>query len=307
MLSRGTVAQERPVTDSADYDLRFEFRWSAETHPEDFPPRASFSRLAGAVHDRELVQFWQEGELASPGLRSLAETGSEDLFAEEVSAAIAQGHAAARISGPDISRSPGATTRWVRVTQTYSDVTVLTRFEPSPDWFVGIAGVRLFEEGQWVEEKVVEIYALDAGTDGGGTYTSPDEPLDPPEPVSRITSGPLGNGQPIGSFRFVRRDTPTPFSGYRRGDTNSDGQVDLSDVIFTLNYLFLGGPEPSCLKTVDTFDGGGVNVSVMIYLLNFLFLGGPEPLPPFRACGQDPSGDGLSCKSYPPCAPSNGG
>jgi hypothetical protein len=38
-----------------------------------------------------------------------------------------------------------------------------------------------------------------------------------------------------------------------------------------------------------------------IYILNFLFLGGPAPLPPFPECGIDPTVDGLGCASFAAC------
>jgi len=31
-----------------------------------------------------------------------------------------------------------------------------------------------------------------------------------------------------------------------RGDANGDNSVDLADVVFLVNYLFIGGPIPHC-------------------------------------------------------------
>lgn len=71
------------------------------------------------------------------------------------------------------------------------------------------------------------------------------------------------------------------------GNVNSDanGDVDLSDLIYLVNYLFLGGPGPQCMAAANvTGDNGcSVDLSDLIYLVNFLFLGGPVPvecLPP---------------------------
>jgi hypothetical protein len=60
-----------------------------------------------------------------------------------------------------------------------------------------------------------------------------------------------------------------------RGDANADGDVNMSDASFLLNWLFLGGPRPRCRDAVDTNDDGGVDISDVIYLLKFLFLGRP--------------------------------
>ena len=58
---------------------------------------------------------------------------------------------------------------------------------PSPDWFVGISGFELcLANGSWVEEKKINLYPYDAGTDSGPTYISPNEPTDPREVIRRI-------------------------------------------------------------------------------------------------------------------------
>jgi PKD repeat protein len=63
-----------------------------------------------------------------------------------------------------------------------------------------------------------------------------------------------------------------------RGDANADGVVDISDVVYLLNYLFIHGPAP-----VPTLDAGDANcdrvvdASDLVYLLNYLFAHGPAP------------------------------
>ena len=84
---------------------------------------------------------------------------------------------------------------------------------------------------------------------------------------------------------------------YRRGDTNTDGNANLSDASFLLNFLFLGGPPPDCMATADVNGDGGGNLSDASFLLNFLFLGGPTPPDPFAECGTVPPDQ--ECGSYP--------
>jgi hypothetical protein len=78
-----------------------------------------------------------------------------------------------------------------------------------------------------------------------------------------------------------------------RGDSNHDGALELSDSVFTLNFLFLGGEAPPCLDEADVNDDGTVNISDPIGLLGFLFLGEGPPRPPFPEAGVDPTEDGL--------------
>ncbi len=88
---------------------------------------------------------------------------------------------------------------------------------------------------------------------------------------------------------------------FRRGDSNADAVVDLSDPIFTLKHLFASGEEPSCLKSADTNDDGVLDLAAAVFLLNHLFVSGEAPGPPFTECGFDPTSDDLSCTSFPPC------
>jgi len=87
-----------------------------------------------------------------------------------------------------------------------------------------------------------------------------------------------------------------------RGDANADGDVDISDSIFTLEFLFLGGPLPLCSKATDSNDDGEVDISDFILDLHFLFLGSVLSLPsPYPGCAWDPSPDALSCESMAIC------
>ena len=71
--------------------------------------------------------------------------------------------------------------------------------------------------------------------------------------------------------------------------------------MFTLSYLFGGGPKPRCLKAADANDTGTVDLTDSIYLLNFLFSGAAEPDAPFAACGPDPTLDELLCETFAAC------
>jgi hypothetical protein len=86
-----------------------------------------------------------------------------------------------------------------------------------------------------------------------------------------------------------------------RGDSNSDSDVNLSDAVSTLNYLFCGGAGPTCMDAADADDSGALDISDPVYLLGFLFLGSSAPGQPFRACGPDPTPDGLKCAVFRPC------
>jgi hypothetical protein len=88
---------------------------------------------------------------------------------------------------------------------------------------------------------------------------------------------------------------------FRRGDSNTDSDVNVSDAITILNHLFLGRDTPGCLKTADSNDTGDLDLTDGVYLLNALFVGGPQLPNPGASCGVDESEDIISCDSYDAC------
>ncbi len=89
-----------------------------------------------------------------------------------------------------------------------------------------------------------------------------------------------------------------PFS---RGDANADGDINIADAVFLLNYLFAGGEIPPCLDAVDANDDGKLSIADAVKVLYSLF-GGIGPLPePSSGCGIDPTLDELDCQEFPPC------
>jgi hypothetical protein len=77
---------------------------------------------------------------------------------------------------------------------------------------------------------------------------------------------------------------------FLRGDSNRDDTVSLGDVATEINYIFHNGII-NCLDAADANDDGFVNLADPIYTIQYLFLGGPQVRSPFPDCGFDPSGD----------------
>jgi len=93
---------------------------------------------------------------------------------------------------------------------------------------------------------------------------------------------------------------PVPFTvlesaaSFLRGDANGDRSVDIGDAMAILFHLFRG-MNFSCRDAMDVDDSGNVEISDVIYLLEYLFLTGNPPRPPFPREGADPTLDGLPC------------
>jgi hypothetical protein len=70
-----------------------------------------------------------------------------------------------------------------------------------------------------------------------------------------------------------------PYPPYVCGDCNGDSVINVADVVYLINYLFIGGPHPDPLCTGDINADGLVNVTDVVYLINYLFIQGPAPSP----------------------------
>lgn len=64
---------------------------------------------------------------------------------------------------------------------------------------------------------------------------------------------------------------------YTRGDANADGLINTADVVYLINYLFVGGPTPQPWQSGDANCDGIVDIADVVYLINYLFVAGPPP------------------------------
>jgi hypothetical protein len=70
---------------------------------------------------------------------------------------------------------------------------------------------------------------------------------------------------------------PLSVAIFTSGDCNKDGFIDIGDVTYLINYLFLGDSAPEPMQAGDANCDGGVDIADAIYLINYLFIGGPSP------------------------------
>jgi len=198
------VPSASPAAARARYVVTFDATWHESTHA--VPPNPHFSGLIGGTHG-EGVRFWEAGGIASEGVKRMAEVGAQSPLDEEVVAAMAAGTAEALLAGENLRGSPGSTQLEFEVSRAFPLVTLVTMVAPSPDWFVGVSALSLFENGDWVREKEVALTPWDAGTDSGVNFVSTNRPTRPRQPISRITNAPLavsGVAAPLGRFTFRR-------------------------------------------------------------------------------------------------------
>jgi len=62
------------------------------------------------------------------------------------------------------------------------------------------------------------------------------------------------------------------------GDANGSGGIDIDDVVYTIAYIFTGGPAPMPeFLVADTDCSGFVDIDDVVYLIAYIFTGGPPP------------------------------
>ncbi|MHA1989270.1 MAG: spondin domain-containing protein [Promethearchaeota archaeon] len=213
VLLLGCSKEENPPTQpdpelNARYKLTFNAVWSMQTHPNEFPPNAHFSGLIGMTHNGNTMLF-TKGEIASDGIKNMAETGSKNLLEAEIQAFITNGTGKNLISGGGINPSPGEVSLEFDITSSHSIVSVVSMVAPSPDWFIAVSSINLIENNEWVAGKTITVDIYDAGTDDGATFLSPDEPTVPRVAIFEITTPPLAVNNivaPLGSITFTKID-----------------------------------------------------------------------------------------------------
>lgn len=196
----------QPALGSALYRVTFEATWSAATHA-DFPAGAHFSALIGTAH-RPDEQLFRDGQLASLGIKNMAERGNNTALRAEIGALIGTGAARGLLDGRGLN-SPGMVSDTLRVDAQHPRLSLVTMIAPSPDWFVALENENLVgANGQWLEQRTVPARAYDAGTDSGPTFTAPDQVTMPAAPISGLrlppASGPAADGPALGVWRLER-------------------------------------------------------------------------------------------------------
>ena len=179
---------ESGCPDAATYALTFRAVWNASSHGNQppFPSGAHFSRVVGAAHAPE-VSFWSSGGIATPGIESMAETGSVSSLCREIDGEADRGGSTPCVRGSEPSfPSPGSVGLSFEATGEHALLTLVSMIAPSPDWFVGVSGMPLMEDGCWKERIEMDLVGYDSGTDSGATFTARNADVTPHEPIGLI-------------------------------------------------------------------------------------------------------------------------
>lgn len=175
------------VASSAVFQVEIEVSWSVATHPVEFPPSAHLSDAITATHRADYVMF-TDGNTATSGLELLAENGRLSVLQAELDEATRRARVGrtSRIQG--IGNLPGRMVGEISADAQFPYLSLVTMIAPSPDWFTGVTGVNLVEDSKWIRQLELPLWAWDAGTDSGLSYTSPDIDTQPKSAIRLVAT-----------------------------------------------------------------------------------------------------------------------
>jgi hypothetical protein len=106
---------------------------------------------------------------------------------------------------------------------------------------------------------------------GGNSSESPSYRLS--STVGQAVTGLVAAGERVASQGFWG-GMGKPFF-FVCGDLDGDSLVNITDVVFIIDRIFLGGPPPSDEKVGDVNCDDRLDISDAVYLIQYIFNGGP--------------------------------
>lgn len=200
-----------PDPDHPEYDY---------THSTDEPlkvhrPYLVFSPLLAVSHSGRLSILTDRG-YASQELRDIAQTGDNSALYEKLSSMQADGHHVLSVSTASAPTGAGErTTLKLTVDCHHPYISVVAMIAPSPDWIVHVANLNMHRSLWFISgfRKSMSgyLYACDAGTDDGTSFTDPsdpslDIPSDPQLNIAPLRTEPFDpfHGQDVGQYEIRR-------------------------------------------------------------------------------------------------------
>lgn len=211
LLSLFSCKKESPDTDFSEARYKITITGEWKTPGFTVPGGAHYTTFIGMVHNNSAV-LWKDQVFASPGMEVLAETGGGGPILGEIDSLVAAKQALSLVLfvAPPASGSSEVN---IYCNSNYRVISFASMLGPTPDWFVGVSGIELFKNRQWIADTTLQLYAYDAGTEQGDVFGYSNPPTVPQEPIHILQASQatvLANGNtmlaPIATARFIRTE-----------------------------------------------------------------------------------------------------
>lgn len=180
----------------ARYTVTVTGKWASPAFT--VPPGAHYTTFIGMVHNGNAF-LWKEGSKASYGMEVLAETGGGGPVLAEIDSTIRTNNGLSLL----LFVAPGTNTSAnvnLYCNSNYTRISFASMLGPTPDWFVGVDGINLYRNGQWLADTTIDLYALDAGTEDGDVFGYNNPATVPQQNVHVLQASQstvLTNGNPV--------------------------------------------------------------------------------------------------------------
>ena len=193
-LTTGTT----PISQSVDYSCVLTNTWSGARHP------IGYDAVSGSAHwsppvlmaHSKFANLWSTGDMASPGIESVAEMGLTGTLQNEVQVLQTKGLAGDMTVGVNQFNAvdPPQTLEPVTLSPSFPYLSSISMIAPSPDWFSGFDSFSpRGPGGYWLQSFELATYPFDAGTEMGEEYSINNEPESSQGPIYPLTRDTVPN------------------------------------------------------------------------------------------------------------------
>jgi len=186
------AASTVPISQSAEYSCVATNKWSGANHPIDYNSvsgNAHWSPPVLLAHSK-FADLWSPGDMASPGIEMVAETGSTSTLRNEIEVLQTKGLAGDMVIGSSQFNAvdPPQIFETITLSPSFPYLSTISMMAPSPDWFSGFESFSPRGQGGfWFKSFEIATYPFDAGTEMGDTYSINNDSESPHEPIVPLT------------------------------------------------------------------------------------------------------------------------
>ena len=198
---------DQPTLSEANYQITVTGKWQMPQF--GVPPNVHFTYFAGMVHN-STSSLWMPGQNSSLGIKNVAENGGLTQIIHEVDSILALNNSISHIAFPPPS-AIGMVTSNIHCNSNFSYVSFASMIAPSPDWFIGVHDLNLYNNKVWQTDTLINLYVYDAGTKEGDAFSMTGAATIPQQTIILQTPAKatvLANGNsslpPIATVRFTK-------------------------------------------------------------------------------------------------------
>ncbi len=143
--------------------------WAEKTHPTDYPQNAHFGKVLGITHESDNLLF-TVGEKAKDWMKPYFQMNDTESFKSSFTDYKDGGKVGAIITEDGVGATEKGEEFKFTTTKNNSQLSLLMKLSPSPDWFVAIPNINLNPLATGVPV-TYKVSSYDAGLFSGTTYT----------------------------------------------------------------------------------------------------------------------------------------